>query len=127
MPGPLRAQCYCFSSWTLTEYKSTICCLSIHVYSILLQISTPRCVAHVSEAFLFFLTIESNAFPTICKHCISPSLPPPSLLLLLSQIDRHLLFLKLSKFSELLKIIYLQFKHGSLLYFLQVSAQIAHI
>ena len=124
MSGPLRAQCWIFSSWTLTEYKGIVHSLYIHVYSITFQIPIPRCAACVSEKFLFF-TVKPKALPTACKalgFCTSsPSLYP---LLLLPQKQWPLLFLNLSKFFALCQeSTACKFKQGSLPHSLQVSTQ----
>lgn len=59
MPGPLKAQCWIFSSWTPTEYEGTVHSLYTHVYSIIFQIPIPRGATHVSGKFLFFLTVNT--------------------------------------------------------------------
>lgn len=85
VPGPLKAQRWVFSGWTLTKYQGTVHSPYTHVYSIIAQVPIPRCAAHVSWKGLFFLTVKPQTLPTACKAlflCLPPR-PPCHLLSLL--------------------------------------------
>lgn len=124
MPSPLKAQCWIFSSWTLTEYKGTVHSLYTHVYSLIFQIPIPSRAAHVSGKFLFFPTVKTKAFSTVRQVlCFCSSSPPLPRSFCQRYIDL-LLFLKLSKPLGLcLESIFPKLGQGSLPLSLQVSAQ----
>lgn len=76
MPVPLKAQGQISSSWTLTEYKSTVHSLNIHVYSIVFQTPIPRGAAHVSGSFSSSSQLKSLS--TVCKALCFRTSPPSS-------------------------------------------------
>lgn len=78
MPVPLKAQCQISSSWTLTEYKSTVHSLNIHVYSIIFQTPILRGAAHVSGSFSSSSQLKSKALSTVCKALCFRTSPPSS-------------------------------------------------
>lgn len=115
VPGPLKAQRWVFSGWTLTKYQGTVHSPYTHVYSIIAQVPIPRCAAHVSWKGLFFLTVKPQTLPTACKALFLCLPPRPPLCSLCPRHTNLFLFLKLFKFFALCLVsIFPTFGLGSL-------------